>query len=231
MSDVLVDTLQKLEPDISKVNLVNYYHGLPVIHPAQVLEYREGYLRLQIEPDQAVCLFLENKTCLSIEGLPQPYAGSVLSVDIQHCQAVIADFHEAGETVLERRSSNRVQPEDLVDVLLESEGCRIAGRLADISMHGVGAFAFDTYIYCTETLRHGALATVTLQLPGTDRAVQLMGKIIHISRRRDPRLQRIGIRLIQDPATTPIIQQYVNARQEELRRELNFIYQSILSTR
>ena len=62
--DNLLAVLQDLMEAEQPVRLLNHYRGLPVSNDAWITAIDQGAVTLRVYPDQAVCMVLENKTCL-----------------------------------------------------------------------------------------------------------------------------------------------------------------------
>jgi hypothetical protein len=61
--------------------------------------------------------------------------------------------------------------------------------------------------------------------------IRVKGGAVHAAPRDDPHLHRLGVTISPDEATGALLQAYVEQRQEELLRELSFIYDSMLLMR
>lgn len=211
------------------VQLFNTYRGIPITTDARLLAKQDSCLVLQVDPRQAVCLFLDSKTCLFDPATAKALDCAVLGLDITSLEATIADFHI--DPCPEKRTTVRVQPEEIIEVTLTLEGCTLTAKLADVSQVGLGLFSFDTYIYCEGGFNEGAPVSASLRLPGVNDVIQCEGRIVHAFRRIDPRLHRLGIQISPDSTSLALLQQYIDQRVWELNHELQFIYESMLAAR
>jgi hypothetical protein len=105
------------------------------------------------------------------------------------------------------------------------------GKLADVSVRGLGVYSFDTYLYGDQAIEKNTDVELELQLPVVDLPLRVSGKIMNAIPHRDPSLHRIGIRLRPDDVIKWKLQEYVAMRRDELHRELNLIYDSMLLMR
>jgi hypothetical protein len=234
--DNLLAVLQKLMEADLPVKLLNHYRGLPVSYDAQIIAIDQGALTLRVHRDQAVCIVLENRACLlevlPVAGrrLPASFWAEVVSLDLAKKQVVLAEFSRAGRDV-DRRRAVRLQPEELIGVDMEVGGIHFTGKLADISVTGLGIFSFGTYVFSEHLIARNAEITLECRLPVVDALLQVKGKAVHAASQRESFMQRVGIRIQADQEARQVLQQYIELRKEELLRELSFIYDSMLVLR
>ena len=218
------------------VRLVNAYRGIPIVSDASISLVGQGCVAVETNELQAVSMFLEGKTLLRCQPLtgsetaPSDFRATVVGVDIVARRTTLSEFASV-ENEMERRLAIRVQPEELVDVEVNFEEHRTVGKLADISVSGLGVFSFDAYIYSDLVPKRNLDVTISFALPPSKQKIQFLGKVVHIAHRGDPRLRRVGLKIAPDPAVEPLLRKYVAQRQEELLRELKFIYDSMLALR
>lgn len=210
--------------------LFNTYRGVPVTHTATILSIGQGYVTFGVHEHQAVCLALEGKTHLRGDLLPEAYQAQTVAVDVMSRQAVLAGFTGAGHT-LGKRMAIRVQPREPADVEIYAGDRRIAGKLADISTIGLGVFTFATYIYGDLSFEKNAGVFVDVRMPVTNDILRFQGRVASVAHPKGTELRRMGIRLLPDPEAEAVLTQYVQARQDEIRRELEAIYESMLQER
>jgi hypothetical protein len=224
--EILAVLMSRQEP----VKLLNTYHGLPILYEAQIKSIMQGYVTLGVHKHQLVCMFLENETSLISKSLPARVDARVVSLDVVKKQVVLAEFTEAGKSD-ERRQAVRVRPEGLIDVNMRIGQESYSGKLADVSVRGMGVYSFDTYLYGDQAIEKNTDIELELQLPVVDYPLKVSGKIMNTIPHRDPSLHRIGIRLRPDDNIKWKLQEYVAIRRDELHRELNLIYDSMLLMR
>lgn len=233
-NDLMTQFHQLMETGQS-VELVNIYRGIPVSSQASIQSVDQGYVTLQVGDLQAISMFLEGKTYLHSPDLPEFYRATVIEVDVPKKLAVLSEFTTAGDSV-EKRASIRVQPDEFIDVAIDFEGHHTTGKLADISINGLGVFSFDTYVYSDPLLSSTDDAAITLKLPTSDRPIQFQGKIVHITYRGDPRLRRVGLKITEEgfshePDEEASLMQYISLRQQQFIQELKSIYDTMLIMR
>ena len=233
--DNLLAVLQDLMEAEQPVRLLNHYRGLPVSNDAWITAIDQGAVTLRIYRDQAVCMVLENKTCLigvlpASRTTPTSFWAQVVSLDLAKKQVILAEFSPAGKDV-ERRRAVRLQPEELIGVDMEIGDTHFTGKLADISVTGLGIFSFGTYVYSEHMIARKADVVLECYLPMVDARLHVKGKAIHAASQRESFMQRVGIRIQPNREARQLLQQYVDLRKEELLRELSFIYDSMLALR
>ncbi len=232
----LLAVFQKLMDADLPVRLLNHYRGLPVSYDAQIVALSQGTVTLRVHQDQMVCMVLENKTWLlrvlppAGRGSPRGLHAQVVSLDLAKKQVMLAEFSQPRKEV-ERRGAVRLQPEELIGVDMEIGGTHITGKLADISVTGLGIFSFGTYVYSEYMVPKNADIVLECRLPIIDALVRVEGKAVHAASQRESFMQRVGIRIQPSREARQLLQQYVDLRRGEMLRELSFIYDSMLALR
>lgn len=199
-----------------ELSLFNLHKGVPISYSATVAMRRDGEVMLRVHPTQAVVLKLQRKTYLRGEGLPGLLRAKVVGVDLDNEVAVLSDFVPS-ESALDKRRFLRVQPKDPLAVTLTSEEGELDGRVADVSLSGMGVLVMET-----AWLRPELPVLVRLQLPlgsgGRARTVTLHGKVLKVMGKRAPYLA--GLAVHADSQTEVLVSQYLAQRQSEVVREV-----------
>ena len=208
------------------VRLLNTYRGFPVAHEARVVSTRKGYLVLDVHPEQATCLSLENKTYVQAELLPEAYKAQVVAVDLAKNQAVLSEFTSAGNA-LGKRMAVRVQPQAPVEAVIYDGEHRVPGQLVDISTSGVGIFTVATYIYSDLCFEKGMSVFIDFRMPSTEDIIRLKGKINSVTHQQGTFLHRLGLSILPNPNAEPALKQYVTLRQQEIVDELKRVSASM----
>jgi len=220
---------QMVEKD-QPVRLLNNYRGFPITYEARILGVRDGYLTVSVHEYQAVCLALENKTSIDNHHLPSTLHANVVSVDVLQKQAMLTEFILAKPTI-EMRNTLRVQPRLPLDAEIYDGERRIGGKIADISVNGVGVITFAAYIYGDLSFETHREVIVDFRLPPSTVVLRFQGKVIHVTNQHGTFMHRLGVKIQPNPEAGPVLQAYINARQEEIMRELRLIYISMCQER
>ena len=222
----LMQLFEQLSSRNQPVRLLNTYRGVPVAHEARVISTHKGYVVLDVHPEQATCLSLENKTYVQAELLPEVYQAQVVAVDVAKKQSVLTEFTGAGNA-LGKRMTVRVQPQAPVEVELNDGEHRVSGQLVDISATGVGIFTVAAYIYSDLSFEKGMTVFIDFCLPIAQDFIRLNGKINGIAHQQGTFLHRLGLSILPDPDAEPNLKRYVTLRQQEILDELKRVTASM----
>ncbi|HNT25743.1 MAG TPA: PilZ domain-containing protein [Anaerolineales bacterium] len=228
--DPLLPQLTILMNTAQPIKLFNTYRGMPISYDARITAIDQGCVILNVHKYQAVCMFLDSRTSLISPNLPDIYDAQVISLDVTKRQAVLAVFKKLFKS-LERRGEVRVQPENPIPVELWVGAVRSAGKLADISISGLGVVSFGTFVYTNQAIEKNATIQLEFSLPGIVEPLRVKGKAVHAALGDDPRWHRLGMEISLEDDTRTLLQNYVDQREVELLREVSFIYDSMLLMR
>jgi hypothetical protein len=211
----------------SPVKLINNYKGVPIHYEAVILEVTENEASFKVHPYQCVGLKLDQQTFIQSEGIEYSVRANLKSLDIIGKIAVLEDFLYAPDTI-GSRAAIRVQPENPVDVVIHSRNRKIPGKLADISLVGMGIYSFSAYIDNPAFVNRGVSVSVVLALHEVNgfEDVTLKGTIQNIARERN--VYRLGIRTNPVDSTRQIINEYIDSRKQIVLREIEDAYQQVL---
>ncbi len=208
------------------IKLYNSYRGIPIVYEARLLSVDSWYVTASVHEFQAVCLALENMTYIQNSLLPGLLRSRCINVDVKTREARLTEFTLGGASVGKRKTV-RVQPREPTDVqLMDANGVRIAGILADVSSDGVGVVTFATYTSGELPFTRGMEIFAELILPESDQNFRFHGKIVSISS-KGKFTNRLGLKLQPDPAAEPILRKYIAYRQEEILLEIKGVYESM----
>jgi len=210
------------------VELINAYRGISVVNSAAVIKVLDGYVTMEVHPHQTVCMAFENQTLVRSATFTQVLRARAVAVDVTGKQAIVAEFIEAGMN-MGRRSSTRVQSAMPLDADIYHNFQRIPCKLADISTTGIGLFAIETYIYSSLDFTLGGEVVVDVNLPTSDDLLRFQGKITSLGDTGGHYLRRIGLEIFPDEGSKPVLESYVEKRQQELTLELDRIYKAMVN--
>ncbi len=208
------------------LTLLNNYRGFPVAHKATILALEQGYVAIGIHEHQAVSMALEGKTFIQNRRLPEVIRASVMAMDVVKKRAVLTEFDPAGSEIGKRKTT-RVFPRDPLEAEIYDGRRHLSGKIADISTGGVGVFTFAAYVYGNLSFELDKEVYVDFRLPTTDAVVRFHGVVTSVSDKQDDHLHRLGVHIFPNPDIQPLLDAYVQQRQEETKRELALIYQSM----
>ncbi|MBN2147299.1 MAG: PilZ domain-containing protein [Anaerolineales bacterium] len=228
--DEMMRYFTKMLNEKLSVMLYNTYRGFPITYPASVLAISDWYVAMKVHELQAVSMVLEGKTYIQSDLLPEIVRANVVSVDVLENQAVVTEFVGVGRSI-GQRAYTRVHPDEPIDAEIYDGSRRIGGKLADISSKGVGVFTFAAYIYGDLAFEDGKDVLIDFRLPNMEKIVRFRGVVTSVVHPEGTFLQRLGLRIYPDPEIEALLQEYISVRQEETRREMQLIYESMCRER
>lgn len=166
MTQNMIDLIRNLAASGEDVYLFNVYKGIPLSFPAKIVEIGESTLRVLTDIYQTLCMYIEKRTYIQSQGLPEVLQAEVIQLDTQERLAVLANLSPA-ESGIGQRMQVRIPPRIPLggNIQDQKDNYIIRGELADISPDGA-AFYLPAGIFSVEQFHKGALVTVTLTLPG-----------------------------------------------------------------
>lgn len=194
-----------------EIELLTYYKEVPVVCRSEILAIEEDKLRVRT---CNINIFgTGEEIYLKHKRLPQTVAIKILDVDIPREEALL-ELLTFVELPQERRKYVRVIPKEPIPVEIIKEGKRIMGRMADISIGGVGV-----YLNEKNDLKEGDVVGVKFNLPKGE--VETKGQIRYVIPYGEG--FRAGIQYELDLKEEEIVSDYVMERQFEILRELKGI--------
>lgn len=145
--------------DGSKVNLTNYFKGLPITYPATILGVENGTIDLEVNPQQAVAISVDRYTLIRSKLFPLPVAASVQYVNIKKHMVSLNKLCFV-EVLAEKRSAVRLDLDPPVRAAMLFDDQVIAGQLLDISTQGLAIEVHDFF-----PLESGFELSVKFMLP------------------------------------------------------------------
>lgn len=145
--------------DGSKVNLINYYNGLPIMYPATILGVERGNLDLEVNSQQAVAIAADHYTLIRSKLFPFPMVAHVQYVNIKKNLVSLNKLCFV-EVLAEKRAAVRLDLNPPVRTSILYEDQVIPGDLVDISTQGL-AVTVDSFVM----LESGTEISVKFMLP------------------------------------------------------------------
>ena len=125
-----------------KVNLTNYYSGLPIIYPATILGVEHGSLDLDVNPQQAIAMASDHYTLIRSTLFSDPIVAHVQYVNIKKHVASLTKLCFV-EVLAEKRAAVRLNLDPPVRATIQYENQDIAANLVDISTQGLAMTVDD----------------------------------------------------------------------------------------
>jgi hypothetical protein len=135
---------RKPSPDTSKVNLINYYKGLPIMYAATILGVEGWNLDLDVHPQQAVAISEGRYTLIRSKLFPLAIVARAQYVNVKKH---VVSLNKLGfvEILAEKRKAVRLELDTPAPIIAENGEQIIRGALVDISTQGIGMTA-ETFI-------------------------------------------------------------------------------------
>ncbi len=206
--------------------LLNTYRGIPVSHPAKVLDVSQTQVSVSIHEHQAISMLIEGKTYLQSDYLPEVIRADSVRVDVSNKQALLSEFVGVGDAV-GKRAFTRVQPEAPIDAEIYDGQRRIGGQIADMSVGGLGIFTFAATIYGDLSFEKGKEVFVDFKLPAMEEVLRFQGVVTSILQGAETFQYRLGVQIFINPEAEPLLQEYIARRRVEILEELQEKYESV----
>jgi PilZ domain len=200
----------------SKVNLTNYFRGLPIDYPATILGVEHGNLDLDVNPQQAIAMASDHYTLIRSPLFPDPIAAHVQYVNVKKHMASLNKLCFV-EVLAEKRAAVRLNLDPPVRATIQYKDQEIAGNLVDISAQGL-AITIDNFVM----LEIGAEMSVKFMLPDSVLLKQTLIKVpatlVDIAGSASP--YRCRFRISPEKHKEQLISRYIIQRQVEIIRGL-----------
>lgn len=199
------------------VQLINYYKGLPVSYPAQLVEIERDIIELDIFPQQAVVMAEQHCTFIRCKALRHDLFANVQYVNIRRRAASLRKLCYV-EIMAERRNYIRLELDPYQTALLKTTGGYVRGQLSELAINGACVkidepceLEVDTELTLTFML-HGIMHH------NLDYNVKIEAKLVGIEGDTLPRYYRFIIS--PDKVLDRFLAQYLFMRQIEIIREI-----------
>ena len=202
--------------DGSKVNLTNYYGGLPLNYPATILGVEHGNLDLDVNSQQAIAMASDHYTLIRSPLFTHPIVAHVQYINVKKHLASLSKFCFV-EVLAEKRAAVRLNLDPPVRATILYGDESIAGNLVDISTQGL-AVTIDDLV----ELETGVEMAVKFMLPDSVLLKQTLVKVpatlVDIVGAALP--YRCRFRISPEQHQEQMISRYIFQRQVELIRGL-----------
>ncbi|NPV87671.1 MAG: PilZ domain-containing protein [Anaerolineae bacterium] len=226
MPDYLV-MFQKLAGTEENIRFMNVYKGVPISYYGRAVESGANSVRFHVHANQILCMREEKLTYLYSVSVAKVVRASLLGIDLLNETVLLTGFEPINHPV-GNRSFVRVEPKDLMEVLIENEELAaqevaLKAFLIDISLHGAAVF-LNVSLAVSANLSRGERVKLSFTLPdeqGIGRNIRLAGEvrnIVQVSNLRGG--VRIGVQTHPDKYTEQCLSRYIAQRQNEILKEI-----------
>lgn len=214
---ILADLGYVLETN-REVDLLHFYRSFPIICKGRLLSLEGGKVQVLTQPPGSVCLVHEKTTTILSNRLLEAVKAEIVDFDIKTGIANLGDFEYVGSRLGERMVA-RVEPKTPYEVRLEKEGLTLRGKLADISISGIGVYVQSS------TVKKGELFTAHMALPEGE--VTLEVKVLDVS--STPEFFRLAMKFTTNVLDIGLVMRYIRHRRAEIFSEIQDLYNQALS--
>lgn len=209
---ILLD-LQFVMETGQELDILNFFKSFPITCRASVEKIEDNLITLHVQPPGSICLEEQEQTIILSRGLPEAVRARVVSFDLVQGVLQLSDLGYVGSRFGDRMIA-RVQPENPLQVEIETNDQKISGELVDVSLSGVGVHV------STPGFQRSQLIHITLPLP--EGRVTLPGKILNVIETNGK--HRLSIGFTRNAQEIAIIMRYIKDRRAEILAEIERMY-------
>lgn len=226
MPDYLV-MFQRLAGTEENIRFMNVYKGVPISYYGRAVESGANCVRFRIHANQILCMREEKLTYLYSVSVARVVRASLLGMDLLNETVLLAGFEPINHPV-GNRSFIRVEPKDLMEVLIESvelaaQENSLKAFLIDISLRGAAVFV-NVSLAIAGKLSRGERVSLSFTLPdeqGIGHTIRLVGEVRNIAPISNVRGGvRIGVQTHPDKCTEQGLSRYIAQRQNDILKEI-----------
>ena len=118
-----------------QIQLINYYKGLPVSYPAQLVQIERDTVEVDVYPQQAVVMTEQHGTFIRCKALRNDLFANVQYVNIRRRAASLRKLCYV-EIMAEKRDYIRLELDPHQNVLLRTADGMLRGKLTELSING-----------------------------------------------------------------------------------------------
>ncbi len=208
--ELALSVFKNIKEDRKTVRVISYYKEVPIICKAEVGKVTDEFVILEYENCSIKAFHTEKTVYVKTDILEKKIKSTIINISPKDEVMVLGKF-EITELPQEKRKFVRVEPSETIEITVEHAGRKLKGRIADISIGGVGIYMSDV-----EELEEGDTVKVSFKLDSE--SIELTGTVRYIVDLDG--LYRIGIEFSPDIVTEEKISDYVINRQFEILREI-----------
>jgi len=219
-SDDVLSAIGSLRQQNVALELTKSFKGIMAQQDVSILE---------VSPDEAAFRVTDTEMCAALEGdvylhsrfLPKPVTARIKSLNLNKGMLVLSGFAYF-DIEWKKRQHERVQPEHPTFVNLQWKGKVVRACLANISVDGVGLFAYKLLEHDMK-VQPGSDILMDFVLPPDYKFTALKGTIIYINTMGSSSMT-IGVQLFTKVKEARLLEKYVALRRREIFEELNQAY-------
>jgi hypothetical protein len=220
----IISDLRVIQETGHNLELLTTYKGVPFICRAKIEDIEEDLVRIKAQDPAMVCLEDDKKPRVLGSDYFEPSTAQVISFDILSGTVELQNFSYVG-TKLGERMIVRVEPRDPIPVKFTIGSQEISGKLADLSISGLGVrIANATY---SPTLKPGTNVEISMTLPSGE--ISMPGTVLSALKLADH--YRLSIRFGQNGSQKTDIFRYLVDRRAEIEEELQAEFEATLQAR
>lgn len=212
-----LDYLLSVNPEIE---LLNFYKSCPVSINARITAVDpDGIVKVKVSPPGSVCLYQNKTTVLLSATLTEVIRAKIKRFDIVDGFVLLNDFSYLTAWTGQRMVV-RVQPDQNIEVTMQSENREIQGVVADISLNGIGVLVEKPDLEDNEILQ------VDLSLPTGKSA--LRGMVVETIPQDG--IYRMGVKFLSNSRDISFLLKYITSRRLEILDEVAKLYDRVYLT-
>lgn len=211
--DPIMLDLQFVMETGQELDILNFFKSFPITCRARVEKIENNLITLLVQPPGSICLEEQDQTIILSRGLPEAVRARIESFDLVQGVLQLSELGYVGSRFGDRMIA-RVQPENPLQVEIETNDQKISGELVDVSLSGVGVHV------TTPGFQRSQLIHITLPLP--EGRVTLPGKILNVIETSGK--YRLSIGFTRNAQEIAIIMRYIKDRRAEILAEIERMY-------
>jgi PilZ domain len=210
-SEQLIKDLREIAAVGEGIDIMNVFRCLPIVNKAAIVNIGVDTLTLKTARTQLVCLERDGHAVLLSDILQVAVSGTVTTFDKEAGTVTLNNLAITNQKVGDRLTV-RVEPQELIPVIITAEGQTASGAVIDISLNGAGILIPGTVF----RLKRKMVAQLNFELPNA--RIESSG-IVSYSK-QEPGSSRAGVDFSQDVRVKALVSQYIHARRDEILIEL-----------
>ena len=131
----IVDCLDFLKNQYPNVSLVNHYKGIPIIRPAEILDFNEDSTTLKVDSIQIKTIKENEHIVISSKHLGAEILTAIKAINYKSNEIVL-EFDSLIDSYVHHRKSPRVEPTKNSSLIIENEN-KLRVDIIDISINHV----------------------------------------------------------------------------------------------
>ena len=215
-AQILKTFKEVVEKGKTGVKLLNYYQGLPLFFPAQIVEVDHGMLDLDIHPQQAVAIERDRYTFIRSDAFPHDIGAHVQYINVSRRTVTLSRLFFV-DIMADHRQALRLKLAPPTDAAFDLNGEKVGGQLYDLSMGGA-AISVDRLPECTDGFETKLQFLIPNIIQNTHTIVHVPAQHVGTTEQGECHICKFSI--TPDKTVEQLISQYIFQRQVEIIRFL-----------